>query len=78
MKESWLARHLGELRGKTLLCHCGAKECRHGDVLIEQLSLADSNETDLEGIVDQLPTRITWDEWEELREAPEAEGGWKR
>ena len=77
LKGSWLCKHLGELRGKTLLCHCGSGERCHGDVLIEQLESADLNETDLDGVVDQLPTRITWDDWEELREPLGAEGGWK-
>ena len=41
--ESRLVDRVGELRGKTLLCHCRPEEECHADVLLDALAKLDEN-----------------------------------
>ena len=81
---------LGEIRGRTLLCHCGPGEACHGDVLIDMLELAEEKEPEKQGsyflgtakeddvmldfIEDGLPDRVKAEAREEIDEQKE-EGG---
>ena len=79
LDEAGLAKQVGEMEGKMLICHCRMGEACHGDVLLERLQCfrkrkakpqaEEGPQMVMEDFEDGLPTKILEDgggpAWEE-------------
>ena len=79
--ESGLASQVGELKGKTLLCHCRRGVRCHGDILVEHADRKGDEEgkggaeADIDD--DGLPARLPPEAEEEDHEFDSSGPGWR-